>query len=154
MPKALIIYGSATGNTQYIAEKLLETLKNEGLDVILHDAADIKDDDPLLSNIAKDYDLVLLGCSTWGVDEVVLQEDFEVVFEKMEKLGLKDRNVASFAAGDSSFPVFCGSTDEIRKKAEDLGAKIIASDLKIDNVPEDSEEDIISWGKDIAQKIK
>ena len=57
MKKATIIFGSTTGNTEIVADKIAETMT--GYDVQVIYVTDAKDD-----TAVKEADLVLYGCST------------------------------------------------------------------------------------------
>ena len=88
MSKVLIVFGSSTGNTEGIAQKLEEIIAAAGHDVTLKNAADVDAD-----GLAEGYDAVLLGCSAWGDDELELQDDFIPLYENMEAMGLSGQTV-------------------------------------------------------------
>ena len=106
MSKVLIVFGSSTGNTEGIAQKLEEIIAAAGHDVTLKNAADVDAD-----GLAEGYDAVLLGCSAWGDDELELQDDFIPLYENM---------------------------DAIEAKGKDLGAQIVAEGLKVDGTVSDA----------------
>lgn len=140
MANALIIYGSTTGNTEYAANTIGESLKNSGHEVTVQDVSSVQAE--ILSSQA---DIVLLGCSTWGDEDIELQEDFAVFFGAMNGLDLSGRKIAVFGCGDSSYTHFCGAVDAIEEKVEELGASLVAEGLRIDGDPEDAEDEILSW---------
>ena len=144
MSKALVVFGSTTGNTESVAEVVAETLVSEGVTVDVKNAADVS-----AQGLAEGYELVLFGCSTWGDDEIELQENFVPLYDELEKAGLKGRKVAVFGCGDSSYTHFCGAVDAIAEKAEQLGATVVGALLKIDGDPDKTEA--ISWAKDVLQ---
>jgi flavodoxin short chain len=144
MGKALVVFGSTTGNTESVAEYVAETLKSEGLDVDVKNAADVN-----VVGLAEGYDLVLFGCSTWGDEEIELQENFVPLYDELEKAQLDGRKVAVFGCGDSSYTHFCGAVDAIAEKAEQLGAKVVGMPLKIDGDPD--KDEAVSWAKDVLQ---
>lgn len=142
MSKVLIVFGSTTGNTEGVAESIEKILKTNGMDVSLRNAAEATAD-----GLATGYDLVLLGCSTWGEEDVELQDDFVPIYENLEKADLSGKKVAVFGCGDSSYTHFCGAVDAIEKKAEGLGATIVTGSLKIDGEPVAA--DVEAWAKDV-----
>lgn len=143
MKKALIIYGSTTGNTEFTAETVEETLAGAGYEVNTLNVSDTG-----ISSLEEDYDLYLLGCSTWGTDEIELQEDFEPFFEDMNGgLNLDGKKMAVFGCGDSSYEYFCGAVDVIEERVEKLGAKVVCGSLRIDGEPEEIE--ISEWTQDV-----
>lgn len=90
MSKIVIVYGSSTGATQEVAKKVQAHF--EGADIF--DAADVNADD-----LTK-YDFLIFGASTTGVGD--LQDDWDVLLPKVEKLDLKGKKVALFGLGDSA----------------------------------------------------
>ena len=148
MSKIAIIYGSTTGNTETAAQIIKAVLKNNGLAPNLMDVINLP-----VYELQKDYDLILLGSSTWGEDEIELQEDFAEFYEHMDQVSLVDCKVAVFGCGDSRYTFFCGAVDVIEEKVADIGGVLIAESLKIDGTPEDAEEEIIQWAESIALEI-
>lgn len=146
MSAALIIYGSTTGNTQYTAEVIDKVLKEKGFNTALMDVADAS-----LDELKKDFELILLGSSTWGDEDIELQEDFEPFYESMANgVSLTDKKLAIFGCGDSSYEHFCGAVDAIEERVQELGAEVVVDSLKIDGDPEEPE--IRQWAEDLPDK--
>ena len=145
MKKVLIVYGSTTGNTEYMAEIISKGFINAGIKTGL---ANVTDFDPL--ELDEDLNALILGCPAYGHDSVEFQEDFEEFFEGIEDLNLKGRKFAVFAPGDSSYEYFCGTVDEIEEVLEKMGAEKLIDGLKVDGDPEDYEEEIREWAESIA----
>ena len=148
MPNALIVYGSTTGNTEIVAEQISDILKEKGIDVTLKNVTNTKVDE-----LGGGYDLTMLGSSTWGEDEIEFQEDFAPFFEELDKAQLKDKKVAIFGCGDSSYEYFCGAIDLLEEKMEELGVKMVNEPLRIDGDPEDSSSDIVDWAAEVGNGI-
>lgn len=148
MASVLIVYGSTTGNTAYTAEVLDRVLAGAGNSVKTVDAAQAAAD-----GLCEGYDAVLFGCSTWGDEEIEMQDDFIPLFDSLESSGVKGKKTAVFGCGDSSYTYFCGAVDEIEKKLEELGAELVTDGLKIDGDPHTAKEDIESWGKDVIKSL-
>ncbi|TYT73799.1 flavodoxin [Desulfobotulus mexicanus] len=144
MTTALIVYGSSTGNTENVAHIIEKQLASKGFTTTCKDvtATDI--------NELKKFDMVLLGCSTWGEEEIELQDDFIPFYESLGNAGLKGKKVAVFGCGDSSYIYFCGAVDAIEDKVKESGGLLIAEGLKIDGEPEDSKGDILSWADEVG----
>lgn len=140
MGKALVVFGSTTGNTESVAEYVAGALADAGMAVDLKNAAAVAP-----KGLAEGYDLVVFGCSTWGDDAIELQEDFVPLFDDLEAAGLSGRKVAVFGCGDSSYTHFCGAVDAIAEKAAALGAKVLDMPLKIDGVPDKAEA--VAWAR-------
>ncbi|WP_461211195.1 flavodoxin [Desulfocurvus sp. DL9XJH121] len=146
MPKVLIVYGSTTGNTETVADGVAHALEQGGAAVKVRNVSDVS-----APGLAEGYDAVLFGCSTWGDEDVELQDDFVPLYEDLESAGLDGVKVAVFGCGDSSYTHFCGAVDAIEEKASNLGAKIIVDSLKIDGDPDNGE--VESWGGSVAARL-
>jgi flavodoxin I len=85
-----IFYGSSTGQTEMVAEKLLQLLGEENADLINVDGA--------TKNDLEKYPFLIFGTPTWGVGE--MQDDWEDFSEILEKTDLKGKKVALFGLGD------------------------------------------------------
>ncbi len=148
MPKALIVYGSTTGNTEIVAEQIGGVLESNGVDVTVKNVTDAS-----VGELGGDYDVTLLGSSTWGDDEIEFQEDFEPFFEELGNADLKDKKVAVFGCGDSSYEFFCGAVDQLDDKVDDMGAKRVNESLRIDGDPSDASDEIDSWAAEVASSL-
>ena len=140
MGKALVVFGSTTGNTETVAEVVAKVLEESGMVVDLKDAAKVK-----AAGLAEGYDLVVFGCSTWGDDAIELQEDFIPLYDDLDAAGLGGRKVAVFGCGDSSYTHFCGAVDAIAEMAAALGAEVVDPPLKIDVSPD--KDEAVAWAK-------
>ena len=148
MAKALIIYGSTTGNTENVAKQIGKVLTQGGHEVCLQDVRNAK-----VEELGNGYDVTVLGSSTWGDAEIEFQEDFASFFDDMDKADLKGKKVAVFGCGDSSYTFFCGAVDSLLEKVEAMGGLIVNDPLKIDGDPGDASGDIDSWAKEIAAAL-
>ncbi|MCM0755529.1 flavodoxin [Desulfovibrio aminophilus] len=146
MSKVLIVFGSTTGNTETAAGYISDVLVKHGADVTLKNAADVE-----VEGLARGWDLVLLGSSTWGDEDVELQDDFVPIYENLDKAGLRGVKAAVFGCGDSSYPHFCGAVDAIEERAQEQGAELVAGSLKIDGDPERGE--IAAWAETVAAHV-
>ena len=147
MKSVLIVYGSTTGSTEYAAGVIERLLAAKGLDVKNVDVGHVKAD-----GLCDGYDLVLFGCSTWGMDTVELQEDFISLFDEFESIKAAGKKTAVFGCGDSGYAWFCGAVDEIEKKLKELGAEVVGT-LRIDGDPQDRNEEIEAWAGQVAASL-
>ena len=149
MASVLIVYGSSTGNTQYVAEEIEKILTAQGMDVKNVEVGRAK-----AEGLCDGYDMVLLGCSTWGVDEIELQEDFVYLFDRLEQANVKGKKVAVFGCGESDRTWFCGAVDAIEKRLKELDADV-AHTLRIDGDPKEKKSVINDWANRVgADMIK
>lgn len=135
MKKTGIFYGSTTGNTESVAEKIADQLGIGQEDV--HNVADskVEEVDP--------YEILLLGCSTWGVGE--LQDDWNDFLYKLKDKNLSNKTVALFGCGDSiSFSSsFCDALGLIYHELERTGCRFIGQ-VKTDGYSYDGSEAVIN----------
>ncbi len=145
MSSALIIYGSTTGNTEYVAGVLERVLSEAGSSVKKLNAADAAPE-----GLCDGYDLVLFGCSTWGDDSIEVQDDFIPLLESFGSINARGKNTAVFGCGDTSYTHFCGAVDVIEQQLEEQGAKVLDT-LKIDGDPQTEKDEIEQWGKRVLK---
>jgi flavodoxin short chain len=148
MSNVLIVYGSTTGNTEWVAGQLNDQLKAAGHDVQLAKAGAIAP-----SGLCAGKDLVLFVCSTWGQFEIELQDDFIHLYEAFDSIGASGVKAAVFGCGDEDYTHFCGAVDAISDKLSGLGAKLVVDKLKINGDPGDSADAIKSWGQSVLAAI-
>lgn len=117
MKKMGIIYGSSTGTCESIAETIAEKLGIASADVI--DASKITADK------VGEYDVLLLGTSTWGDGE--LQDDWYDAVKVVKAVGLTGKTVALFGCGDSESycDTFCDGMRIIYDQLKDSGCTLI-----------------------------
>ena len=89
MKKIGIFYGSSTGNTEVVAEKI-KTLFGKDAELNNIDSVSQKD--------LEQYDYLIFGTSTWGIGD--MQDDWEDFIEVLEKVNLDKKKVALFGLGD------------------------------------------------------
>jgi flavodoxin short chain len=148
MAKVLIVYGSSTGNTESVASNLEKQIKAAGHSVETLKAGDAKPD-----GLCAGKDLVLFGCSTWGDDEIELQEDFIPLFEAFDKIQAKGVKTAVFGCGDQDYTYFCGAVDAITDKLTELGSSVVGGKLKINGSPDEAEGEVKAWGDAVLAAI-
>ena len=149
MTKTLILYGSLTGNTEYVAQKIQQILTSAKKTVQLKNANQTSAEE--LNN----YQYLVLGSSTW--DEGQLQYDFEAFMAELKAKppDLKAKKIAVFGCGDSSYEQFCAAVDTLEKKFQALGGEKIITGLKIDGIPQlpENKTKVEEWAKELAEKL-
>ena len=129
MAKIGIYYGSSTGTCEDIANRIAAKL--DGAEVI--NAADLTADHVM------NYDILLLGSSTWGIGE--LQDDWYDGVKALKAADLNGKTIALFGCGDSESycDTFCGGMAELYKAVEGKGANLVGMVSADDYNFEDSE---------------
>lgn len=137
MSKAIVIFGSTTGNCENMAEIIEAKLKSAGWDVTIKNVVDAS-----AAEVA-DYDLILLGSSTWGDGE--LQDDF-IDFElALSNVDLAGKKAAVFGCGETSWPEFCAAVDIIEERVKGCGATLTTEGLKVDG--DIIEDEVSAWAE-------
>lgn len=140
MAKVLVAYASLTGNTEEIAELIVEGIREAGGEAVLKSVTDCN------ASEIQEYDAVLLGAYTWGDGE--LPDEFLDFYEEMDELDLSGCKVAAFGSGDTGYQIYCGAVDEIENKLKERGAEIVQASLKIEYGPNAAEkEDCRNFGR-------
>ena len=134
MDKVHVIYGSTTGMTEAVANKIAEALGATAFNVNAGDAT------------AFDAEMLVLGSSTWGVGD--LQDDWAAQLDVV-KANFAGKKVAVFGLGDSQgfADSFCVAADTIANAAKDAGATLVGDVLKLDDTNEADQTDgkIAAW---------
>ncbi|WGK81856.1 flavodoxin FldB [Vibrio aestuarianus] len=85
-----LFYGSTTCYTEMAAEKIRAIIGEDLVDI--HNVKET----PL--SLMSDYDLLILGISTWDFGEI--QEDWSAIWDQINGVSLNDKYVALFGLGD------------------------------------------------------
>lgn len=112
-----IFYGSETGVTADIAHRIAQRLNVDSKDI--HNVAEASPSQ--LGN----YDILVLGSSTWGAGE--LQSDWYNFLDGAQSLDLTGHKIAIFGTGDESMSdSFCNAVGLIYDTLTSTGAEFIA----------------------------
>ncbi len=115
MEKVGIFFGSTTGNTEEIANKLQSLLGNAEV----FNVAEVKP-----AKMAE-FTNIIIGTSTWGVGD--LQDDMVEFADGIGSVDLKGKVIALFGLGDQSSygDTYCDGMGEIYQKLNGKGCKIV-----------------------------
>ena len=90
MAKAAIVYWSGTGNTEAMANSVLEGASAAGLEAALFTASEFDTD------TVGDYDAIAFGCPSMGVEELE-ESEFDPMFTACEA-ALNGKKIALFGS--------------------------------------------------------
>ena len=118
MAKVGIFYGSTTGVTEDIANRIAEKI----------DGAEVFNIDGNVDEL-ENYDVLLLGTSTWGFGD--LQDDWQAVLDDLANLNLAGKKVAYFGSGDQGTfsDTFMDGMAIINEEISKTGATVIGNTL-------------------------
>ena len=89
MKEIALFYGTYTGVTKIIAEKIANALGKDKIDLF-----DISEGGEQMA----DYQKLIIGTSTWSIGE--LQEDWDAFMPKLQTMNFSGKTVALFGTGD------------------------------------------------------
>ena len=89
MAKIGIFYGSSTGNTEVVAEKIRALFGKD---------AETNNIDSASKEEIEKYDFLIFGTSSWGIGD--MQDDWEDFEEILEEVDLNNKKIALFGLGD------------------------------------------------------
>lgn len=150
MSKILVAYGSLTGNTQMVAERIADHCKTQGHVVTLQNIGELVPTDLIM------YEVLILGSSTW--DDGQLQMDTQTLVDlwNHSPVELAHTHYAVFGCGDSSYSTFCVAVNTLSDLLNKAGSKQLVAGLKIDGFPEMTENvtAIEQWNFQLTDLLK
>ncbi|MDO5732804.1 MAG: flavodoxin [Eubacteriales bacterium] len=138
MAKVAVVYWSGTGNTEAMAELIVEAAQGAGAEVESFSVSD----EPDISG----YDVVAFGCPAMG-DEELEEGEFEPYYAGIED-ELEGRKIALFGSYSWAEGEWMEKWTE---RAKEKGAVLVAESLAVFEAPEDEgEEKCKAFGEALA----
>lgn len=125
MSKIAVVYWSGTGNTQAMADAVVNGAREAGGEVSLYPVSEF---DPTL---VSSFDSVAFGCPAMGAEELE-ESEFEPVFSACDISGKKIALFGSYGWGDGEW---MRSWEERCKNA---GANIVCESVMCNDAPDDT----------------
>ncbi len=141
MSKIAVVYWSGTGNTEAMANAVVDGVKAEGVEVELFQVDDFKADD--MSN----YTAFAFGCPAMG-DEVLEEDSFEPFFADAEgKLsGVPVLLFGSYGWGGGAW------MESWADRTKDAGAKLVGTVIAENAPDEDAIANCEKFAKELAKE--
>lgn len=113
-------YGSTTGTTEFIAEKVRDAALLRGLELTPVNIGTLSDPKDLLK-----HDGLILGVPTWNIGQ--LQDDWLTLYPKLDTLEFSGKQVALFGVGDQlGYPDnFLDAMGTLGRKLQERGAELV-----------------------------
>lgn len=126
MSKVAVVFWSGTGNTEIMANSVVEGVKKAGKDVDLFTASEFN------ASKAEEYDRIAFGCPSMGA-EVLEEAEFEPMYTEVETKisGKKVALFGSYGWGDGQW------MREWQERAEGKGAILVDDGLIVNETPDD-----------------
>ncbi|GGA66714.1 flavodoxin domain-containing protein [Ornithinibacillus halotolerans] len=135
MSNFLVLYASASGNTEIMAEVMATYLKKLQHQVTMKNF----DFDQITIEELNDYDATLIGVYTYDFGEIPFEVEF--FYDELDMSDISGSICGVFGAGDSAYgDTFGMAVDLMYEKLEECGAQLHPTRLKVDLTPE--KEDI------------
>ena len=124
MKKTGIFYGSSTGTCEDLANQIADKMGVA--------SSDVYSADKLSADLVKEYDLLILGTSTWGDGE--LQDDWYDGIKVLKSADLSFKSIALFGCGDSESycDTFCDGMGILYEDLKDSGCSFIGNKVGTD----------------------
>ena len=126
MSKTAIIFWSGTGNTEAMANAVLDGAKTVNEDVKLFNVSEITTDE------AAEYDTLILGCPAMGA-EVLEEDEFDPFFTELEGK-IAGKNIALFGSYGWGDGEWMRSWEE---RVNAAGAKLVCDSVIANDAPDD-----------------
>ena len=149
MAKILIIFGSTGGNTELVTDKVAQVLKNKKFKITVSRAEQTEVAD------LKNYDTLVLACSTYG--HGVLQKDFRVLYNELQKTSFAGKKCAVIGLGDFKYELFyhIEAANILENLVKDNEGELLVPSLRISKSPVPHLGTTVKkWAEKLANKIK
>lgn len=142
--KITLAYGTETGNSKKLATSLAGIIKKKGIQVKLTDLSQYKAKD--LSK--EEFFFVVISTQGEGDPPVLAKKFYDYIYEN--EINLSALKFGVLALGDSSYPLFCKTGEDIDSRFEVLGAQRIIPLKKCDI---DYEQDAQNWIEHVFEAV-
>ncbi|PKG22297.1 flavodoxin [Niallia nealsonii] len=143
-----VIYATMSGNTEAIADCIVEGLHRKNYSADIMEIPDI-----YTMEQVKNYDLVYLGLYTWGEGD--FPEECLDMVDGLQGERWDGKHFALFGSGDRSYEHFCGALDRLKEILINRGAIVVAEPLRIEMAPDkEEEEEIFEYVKETLKGAK
>ncbi len=129
--KVAIVYTSVTGNTEQLAQMLVDSFNEQQCPVSLYNVHEFP-----VERI-KEFDVFIVGTYTWGNGEI--PSSMEQLYSRLEEIELPNLVTGVFGTGDSFFPHYCGAVDRFRDVLKNNTN--LAVTLKVELFPQSKDQE-------------
>ncbi|MDV2444147.1 sulfite reductase [Elizabethkingia anophelis] len=143
--KITLVYGIETGNSKKLATELAGVAKKKGIQVKLGDLSQYKPKD-----LAKEeYLFVVISTQGEGEPPILAKKFYDYIHEN--ELNLSNIKFGVLALGDSTYPQFCKTGEDVDTRFEVLGAERV---IPLKRCDIDYEEDAHRWLDHIFEVVQ
>ena len=143
--KISLAFGTETGNAKRLATQLAAVSKRKGVNAKLTDLSQYR-----FSDLTKEeYFFVVISTQGEGEPPIPAKKFYDHIHEN--QLSLSNLKFSVLALGDSSYPMFCKTGEDVDAQFEKFGAKRVVSLQKCDV---DYEEEAFQWFEKVLNVIE
>ena len=143
--KITLAFGTETGNAKKLATQLAAIAKKKGVSAKLTDLSQYR-----VADLAKeDYFFVVISTQGEGEPPIPAKKFYDYIHEN--ELVLANMKYSVLALGDTSYPMFCKTGEDVDARFEKLGGKRVV-DLQRCDV--DYEEDALAWFEKVVATVE
>ena len=124
--KITLAYGTETGNSKKLATELAGIIKKKGVKVKLADLSQYKPKDL----VKEEFFFVIISTQGEGEPPILAKKFYDYIHEN--ELQLTQLKYGVLALGDSSYPLFCKTGEDVDARFEILGAERVLPLKKCD----------------------
>jgi flavodoxin I len=150
---ALVLYGTMSGNTEYLSEFVQSGLDKAGYTVFRKNVKEARVPELV------EYDLIVLGSSTWDGPKVEglsgkeqnaavqgrLQPDMRAFVAEMIKVDLQQKPMAVWGVGHYSYTYTCNAANLLEEAVKAVNGKLIGEPFRVTDVVDLSADSIELW---------
>ncbi|MEO5942917.1 MAG: flavodoxin domain-containing protein [Ferruginibacter sp.] len=142
--KITLAYGTETGNSKKLAIELAAKAKKKGVNAKLVSLDQYR----LADLIKEEYFITVISTQGEGEPPIAAQKFYDHIHNNGFKIPAM--KYAVLALGDTSYPMFCKTGEDVDNQLENMGAKRIAAMVKCDL---DYEEPAEKWFDELLESI-
>lgn len=157
MQKAIIIYGSTSGNAAFLGQFVKIGLESSGYETVLKNVKNATLDE------LKDYDLVVLGSSTWdgkkhenatGKDQNKyiqgnLQVDMRQFNDQLQLYDFGQKAVAVYGVGHYSYTFTCNAANILEESVKKANGRLVGDVFRVVDVVDLYTDAITQWASEL-----
>jgi sulfite reductase (NADPH) flavoprotein alpha-component len=143
--KITLAFGTETGNAKRLATQLAAVAKKKGVNAKLTDLSQYR-----VADLAKEeYFFVVISTQGEGEPPIPAKKFYDYIHEN--ELVLAKMKYSVLALGDTSYPMFCKTGEDVDARFEKFGGKRVVDLQKCDV---DYEEDALAWFEKVLSTVE
>ncbi len=143
--KITLAFGTETGNAKKLATHLAAIAKKKGVNAKLTDLSQYR-----VADLAKeDYFFVVISTQGEGEPPIPAKKFYDYIHEN--ELAFANIKYSVLALGDTSYPMFCKTGEDVDARFEKFGGKRVVDLQKCDV---DYEEDALAWFEKVLATVE